>query len=181
MTDLILASHLTNTQSHDIWKNSVIHISEQSEGTLGFIMNQSVANIDHLAISKIYGVGSLPKTRVWCGGPVMTDRCTVIHSTDYVHKDTRKMSEHAALTFNDKVVSDIQEGKGPKYYKIILGFCQWETGQLDAEIMRGSWLATSHSNLMWSSYKSKDKMWRRIIERDTKQDAKTFLDSLTVE
>jgi len=40
MTDLILASHLTNTQSHDIWKNSVIHISEQTEGTLGFIMNQ---------------------------------------------------------------------------------------------------------------------------------------------
>ena len=145
MTDLILASHLTNTQSHEIWKNSVIHISEQSEGTLGFIMNQSVATIDHLAISKIYGVGSLPKT------------------------------------FNDKVVSDIQQGKGPKYYKIILGFCQWETGQLDAEIMRGSWLATTHSNLMWSSYKSKDKMWRRIIERDTKQDAKTFLDSLTVE
>ena len=56
MTDLILASHLTNTQSHDIWKNSVIHISEQTEGTLGFIMNQSVANIDHLAISKIYGI-----------------------------------------------------------------------------------------------------------------------------
>ena len=181
MTDLILASHLTNTQSHEIWKNSVIHISEQSEGTLGFIMNQSVANIDHLAISKIYGVGSLPKTRVWCGGPVMTDRCTVIHSTDYAHKDTRKMSDYAALTFNDKVVSDIQQGKGPKYYKIILGFCQWETGQLDAEIMRGSWLATTHSNLMWSSYKSKDKMWRRIIERDTKQDAKTFLDSLTVQ
>ena len=70
MSDLLLATQLTNTTLHDIWRTAVIHISEQTEGTLGFIMNQPVANIDHNQISKIYGVGSLPQSKVWCGGPM---------------------------------------------------------------------------------------------------------------
>ena len=181
MSDLLLATQLTNTTLHEIWRTSVIHISEQAEGTLGFIMNQPVANIDNNQISKIYGVGSLPQSKVWCGGPVMTDRCTVIHSTDYTHKDTRKMSDYAALTFNEQIIEDIHRGKGPKHYKIILGFCQWTPGQLDAELMRGSWLSANYSPMIWSTYRNKNKMWRRIIERDTKADATTFLDSLTVE
>lgn len=178
MIDLVLASHLTNTQSHDIWRGAVIHLADHSDSTLGFIMNQPVSNIDHKQISQIYGVGTLPRSRVWCGGPVMTDRCTVIHSPDYRHADTRNLSDHAAITFNQKIVEDIHRGRGPRHYKIMLGFCRWEPGQLDAEITRGQWLTTEWSNLCWSSYKAKDKMWRRIIERDTQSDAKTFLDSL---
>jgi len=181
MDDLILATQHTNTTSHDVWRSSVIHISEQSDATLGFIMNQSVVNIDHKAISRIYGVGTLPRSRVWCGGPVMTDRCTVMHSRDYRNADTRALSDHAAITFNQGIVEDINRGRGPRHYKIMLGFCRWEPGQLDAELMRGQWLATGWSPLAWSSYKAKDKMWRRIIERDSSTAAKSFLDSLTVQ
>lgn len=180
MDELILATQHTNVQSHDVWRASVIHISEQSDATLGFIMNQSVANVDHKQISRIYGMPTLPRSRVWCGGPVMTDRCTVIHSRDYHNADTRELSDHAAITFNKGIVEDINRGRGPRHYKIMLGFCRWEPGQLDAELMRGQWLSTTWSTLAWSSYKAKDKMWRRIIERDSDTAAKTFLDSLPV-
>lgn len=181
MSNLILATQHTNTNQHDLWRCSVIHTSEQPDGTLGFIMNQPVSNIDYKQISKIYGINALPKSRVWCGGPVMTDRCTVMHTRDYCNQDTRDLSEHACITFNNKIVEDIQQGRGPKHYKIMLGFCRWESGQLDAEITRGMWLCSDHSDLVWSSYKMKDKMWQRIIERDSTSAAKTFLDSLTVQ
>lgn len=180
MQDLVLATNITNQSAHDIWKGAVIHISEQPDATLGFIMNQSIANVDHRQISKIYGVGTLPRSRIWCGGPVMTDRCTVMHSRDYRNADTRDLSDWACITFNQGIVEDIHRGRGPQHYKIMLGFCRWEPGQLDAEIMRGSWSTTEWSPLVWSSYKRKDKMWRRIIERDSTTAARSFLDSLSV-
>jgi putative AlgH/UPF0301 family transcriptional regulator len=104
-----------------------------------------------------------------------------MHSRDYRNADTRDLSEWACITFNQGIVEDIHRGRGPKHYKIMLGFCRWEPGQLDAEITRGSWITTEWSPLAWSSYKTKDKMWRRIIERDSNTAAKSFLDTLSVQ
>ena len=175
---LIVATQRTNSTQHDLWRYAVILPFDTERSTMGFIMNQSVANIGHRQISQMYGVGSLPRTRIWCGGPAMTERCTVLHSPDYVNSDTRTISDHAAITFNTKIIRDINQGRGPKTYKIMLGFCQWEDGQLDAEMMRGMWHTVDWNRTAWSSYKRKDKMWRRIIESESVQHAQQFIDDV---
>ena len=181
---LILSSSNLNAGMHDIWRYAVINMSNHEDShRVGFMMNQLVLNFKTESIPKIYGIDAPMPTNipVYCGGPVSTDKITIIHSTDYQNDNTSPVNDISHVTFDDKIFKDISEKKGPKHWKIMLGFCRWEPGQLDAELMRGQWLATGWSPLAWSSYKAKDKMWRRIIERDSSTAAKSFLDSLTVQ
>ena len=178
MSELLLATNLTNHTQHDLWKYAVIHAFDHEMGSMGFIMNQPVANFDHKHITQMYGVGSLPRTRIFCGGPILTDRCTIAHTPEYRTADTRVLTDQLAITFSRDIVQDINQGRGPKRYKVMLGFCKWEQGQLTAEITRRQWQTTEYSELMWSSYKAKDKMWRRIIDARSRQAAGSFLDTV---
>ena len=175
---LIVSTARTNSTQHDLWRFAVILTFETERGSMGFIMNQSVANISHRDISQLYGVGTLPTSRIWCGGPTMTERCTVLHSPDYANTDTKTIGDHAAITFNTQIIQDINQGHGPRHYKIMLGFCQWEDGQLDAELTRGMWHHVDWNRVAWSSYKRKDKMWRRIIESESTVHAQQFIDDV---
>ena len=147
---------------------------------MGFIMNQQVLNVGHKQINEIYNLKqALPKCPVYCGGPVMTDRCTQIHSNDYKNTDTRLFNPHCSLTFNDAIIEDINKGVGPREWKVMLGHCQWHDGQLDAEIHRpGGWLQQPWHGIAWGGYRRKEKMWRRLVEIATHQDAHTFLDRI---
>ena len=162
---LLVASPRINHTEHDLWRHSVICTFETQTGHMGFIMNQAVANIDHDNISSLYGVGRLPVNRVYCGGPVLTQRCTIMHTPEYSVSGTKRVGESAAITFNDRIVEDIVQGRGPRAYKIMLGFCQWRKGQLAQETAQtGGWLTMPATSVMWGNYKRKDKMWRRSCE-----------------
>lgn len=175
---ILVATHRTNQTQHDIWRYAVIIPFETETSTMGFIMNQSVANLNHRDVSQIYKVGTLPQSRIWCGGPQMTERCTVLHSPEYRNADTRTITDAAAITFNSQIIKDINLGRGPRHYKIMLGFCTWESGQLDAEITRGMWNQVAYRPTVWSSYRRKDKMWRRIIESESTVASQQFIDQV---
>ena len=176
---LLVASPQINHSEHDLWRHSVILTFETQTGHMGFIMNQRVANIDHNNISTLYGVGQLPVRSVYCGGPVLTQRCTILHTPEYCTESTKQLSTTAAITFNDRVVEDIVEGRGPQQYKIMLGFCQWRKGQLHQETAQtGGWLTVPDTELMWGNYRQKTKMWRRACESGALLATDAFLNTV---
>ena len=120
---LLVASPRINHTEHDLWRHSVILTFETQSGHMGFIMNQAVANIDHDNISSLYGVGQLPVNRVYCGGPVLTQRCTILHTPEYSVSGTKRVGESAAITFNTSIVEDIVSGRAG-----ILSVAQGSTG-----------------------------------------------------
>jgi len=180
MTDILLASANINRGSNEIWKYSVIITAEHSDRTLGFVMNQSVLNIDHKQLTTIYGLKhTLPKCPIYCGGPVHTEKATIIHSSDYRNDNTQIFNDRTCLTFNDRIIKDIAEGRGPKQWKVMLGYSEWLDGQLDAEIIRpGGWITHAWDDLIWSRYKRKQKMWMRIIEKQSVIQSHQFLDQV---
>ena len=173
-----------NQSHHEIWRYAVTTVGDINTNThnMGFVLNQSVVNIDHKDISRIYNIDhTLPRCHIYCGGPVMTDRCTVVHSIEYINPDTKPFNRHVSLTFNNQIIQDISRGHGPQYWKVMLGHCEWQDGQLDAEIMRpGGWLTRPWHHHAWGGYRRKDKMWRRLLEIDAEQDAKSFLNTVFV-
>lgn len=171
-----------NKVSQDLWKYAVITVGDSEQGTenMGFLLNQGVLNIDHKQITTIYGLDhTLPRTTVHCGGPLNTDRCTVLHSPEYRTNTTRSFNAHSSITFDNRIIQDIVQGRGPRQWKIMLGHCEWRDGQLDAEIIReGGWQEALWCHTAWGNYKRKDKMWRRIIEQNSVIHANSFLDSV---
>lgn len=180
---LLLSSSQLNAGMHDIWRYSVINMSNHEDShTVGFIMNQLVINFKASSISKLYGVKAiLPDTTpIYCGGPVSTDKMTIIHSNDYKNKNTTEINDISNITFDDKIFQDIENKQGPKQWKIMLGYCAWLPGQLDAEINRGqSWMVAETDQLIWGKYKKKLKMWTRLVEKNSSAQANQFLESLS--
>lgn len=185
VTALLLSSadinDRTTSGNHELWKYAVITLGDTAHTqNLGFIMNQRVQNIDYKQLSKLYGLKyELPQCQIYCGGPVSTEKATIIHSVDYYQSSTQKINSQCSITFNDKIIDDINKKQGPKHWKVLLGYCMWHDGQLDAEIIKpGGWLEQSWDNTVWGEYKRKDKMWRRLIEKQSNRDAKKFLDKV---
>ncbi len=79
---------------------------------------------------------------VYWGGPVQTERGFVLHSPVEEWESTLKVSPDVALTTSKDILVAISKGEGPKDYLVTLGYAGWTEGQLEAEIMRNSWLTT---------------------------------------
>lgn len=173
---------MNQQKNSEIWRYAVITVGDIKYDTdhLGFVLNQSVANITYQQISQLYDLkNTMPKCQVYCGGPIATDKCTVLHSNDYANNNTQKFNDHCSITFNDQIARDICAGKGPKHWKIMLGYSQWQPGQLDAEIIRqDGWLEHEWSVYAWGNYKRKTKMWERILEIESHRDSDIFLQSI---
>ena len=180
---LLSTAHL-NQGVHDLWRYAVINMSNYEDThTVGFIMNQQVVNFDVSAIPKVYSITApMPKKPcpIYCGGPVSTDKITICHSSEYKNKRTTPLNDFASLTFNNEIFDDISKGKGPREWKIMLGYCAWLPGQLEAEIQeKNSWMVADCDDYMWGKYKRKAKMWTRICEKKGSEQANQFLKSLT--
>jgi putative AlgH/UPF0301 family transcriptional regulator len=171
-----------NQHTQDLWRYAVVTVGSQEHFThnRGFILNQAVLNIDHKQITQIYGLEhTLPHVPVYCGGPIHTDRCTVLHTPEYRIAKTKQFNSECCITWDNDIIRDIVQGRGPRQWKIMLGHCEWQDGQLDAEIMRpGGWQEAPWCHTAWGGYKRKDKMWRRIIEQNSVMHANSFLDQV---
>ena len=179
MSELILSGKNVNAQNFNLWHHGVIMLGDQIDNTIGFIMNQQVMNIDYSQIGRIYGIKtSLPSQPVYCGGPVSTEKVTIIHTLDYMISGSNQMNDYCAITFNEQIANDIALGKGPAHYKIMLGFCSWQPGQLESELNGKVWLENDYDDIVWSNYKRKSKMWHRIISKNANKASDDFLNSL---
>jgi putative AlgH/UPF0301 family transcriptional regulator len=179
VTNILLSSQTVNVNNFNIWHNAVIMLGSEVGHTVGFIMNQPVMNINQEQISKIYGIeNQLPRQSVYCGGPVSMEKITIMHTLDYNIQGTNQINDHCAITFNEQIAQDILSGNGPDHYKIMVGYCVWADGQLDAEIGRKMWLEDEYDPIVWAKYKRKSKMWRKIIEKNASKATNQFLNSL---
>jgi len=127
-------------------KSLVLLVEHGDSGSFGFVINREagVEMRDIMGELKIdlKGDGDTA-TPVMVGGPVTPETgwiifdpremvCEVTDSTDII--------EGLAVSASVEVLERIAEGVGPKKSLMFLGYAGWGPGQLDGEIMEGSWL-----------------------------------------
>ena len=66
----------------------------------------------------------------------------VIHSTDYIKKDTVVIDKEIAISSSLDILNDIALGSGPRDNIITLGYSSWGPQQLEREIMSNDWIIT---------------------------------------
>ncbi len=123
-------------------KSAIFMCSHSDEGAMGISINQRV---DGLTFAQLLSQLKI-KTRkpedipIHSGGPVETGRGFVLHTSDYFHSSTLKVTPEISLSATVDILTLLAEGKGPRQALLALGYAGWGPGQLESEIKKNSWL-----------------------------------------
>jgi len=117
-----------------LFEKSVIYMCLHGEdGAMGVVVNHVHHGLTFTEVLENLSIDALvpPRGRVTRGGPVQEQRGFVLHSPDYAHDSTIKVTDEVRLTTAVEILRDIAEGIGPQNYLIALGCSQWSPGQLE--------------------------------------------------
>lgn len=134
------------------FEKSVIYIcAHTADGAMGIIVNHLVESIDARDIFDQLDI-ELPNRDVHMpvhfGGPVDSARGFVLHSSDYIQKETVLLDRDIALTCNIDILKDIAAGHGPHKCILALGYAGWGPNQLEAELESNSWITAPASKTL---------------------------------
>ena len=127
----------------DYFSSSLIYICDHSEeGALGFVINKpsdylvnELLNQENLVVNK-----ALSTNRILSGGPVSRNQCFIIHSSESIYENSKKINKNAYLSSGWDALQAISDDSGPRQFEIALGYAGWGPGQLESEISKNLWL-----------------------------------------
>lgn len=133
--------------------HAVIYICAHDEnGAMGLGINQKAMGVEFKAVLDQLGITSdieidpsQLSNNVFNGGPVETGRGFLLHTPEFIRKETVKVDDHFHVTGSVDALKDIAHGKGPEDFLFILGYAGWSPGQLEAELKQNAWLVTDAS------------------------------------
>ncbi len=138
---LIASPAMMDKRFHNTVIYMCVHDAEQA---MGIIINRPKPDLklsSMLPHLNVKGSVTYEDTQVLYGGPVETERGFVLHSRDFTDpKNSLPLSDTLALTTSKSVLSALTKAHAPKRAVLALGYAGWQSGQLEAEIMRNSWL-----------------------------------------
>ncbi|TKB49333.1 YqgE/AlgH family protein [Ferrimonas sediminicola] len=130
-----------------VFKRSVTYLCEHDEeGAMGLIINHPIGlELDELLRkmelqAEDFVLPSNLANQVLLGGPVTPDRGFVLHSGECYYANSRRINDRLTVTCSKDVLDSLGQGKAPDHYLVALGYAGWEAGQLEQEILEGSWL-----------------------------------------
>ena len=128
------------------YKSVIYMCAHSKEGSMGIIINKKIdfdlypdlleqLGIDKPLINK--------KLYIRYGGPVESGRGFVLHSDDFIKKESLNIDKGVALTSTAEFFNELTKGKGPENSILALGYAGWGPGQLEYEILQNSWITLS--------------------------------------
>lgn len=124
----------------------VLLIEHGEEGSFGFVINRE-SGVDIQDVFTELGLGgpatTSPATPVLVGGPVTPETGWLVFDPGHPSPtiaDATLVGDGLAVSASVEVLERLAEGNGPQKSLMFLGYSGWGPGQLDREIMEGSWL-----------------------------------------
>lgn len=113
-------------------------------GAAALVINKPSEHIDFCELCEQLSITphhDAMTTTLFEGGPVEGNRGYVLHTDEFIGRDTQKIEGTSlSITTTVDIIKRIATGNPPEKYLIALGCALWEAGQLDAEMTRHGWL-----------------------------------------
>ncbi|WP_114789817.1 YqgE/AlgH family protein [Niabella yanshanensis] len=131
---------LSSTPSMDDpnFDSSVVFVAEHNEqGALGFVINKIFAR----SLNELVEFSSSPAFPLYEGGPVDQEHLYFVHRRNELIPGATPIIDDMYLGGDFKKTIEQINNKNltSKDIKIFIGYCGWDTGDLEAEIAEGSW------------------------------------------
>ncbi|UDG81685.1 hypothetical protein GII40_00503 [Candidatus Profftia lariciata] len=130
------------------FKYTVIYICEHTnKGAMGLVINRT---LEHLTIEmllktlkitpELNNINNILNKPIICGGPLSEDRGFVLHTPQSNFNSSITISTECMMTTSCDVLETLGTTHQPKNILIALGYCKWDAGQLEQELLDNVWL-----------------------------------------
>ncbi|WP_216782761.1 YqgE/AlgH family protein [Candidatus Profftia tarda] len=140
------------------FKRTVIYICEHNkEGAMGLVINKPLEGLTLEKLLKKLKINldqrdinnNLDKP-VMYGGPLAEDRGFVLHTPQLHFASSVAISSECMMTTSRDVLETLGTKDQPKDVLVSLGYCSWDSGQLEQELLDNSWLTVmAYNQLMF--------------------------------
>ena len=129
----------------DYFSKTLIYLCENNdEGSFGIIINRTV----EIRLKDFFSSASeeieakLNKEKIVIGGPVEPMTVYIIHSKDSRFEELISINDKLSISTDINLIKSILDDNGPVEFLVSFGYTGWSKGQLEKEILKGSWLIT---------------------------------------
>ncbi len=120
------------------YESVVLVLAHGKEGTLGLILNRRT-RIPFSEVMPELDVGELSQ-ELYFGGPVGLEGLLVLFRSETPPDDAETVMEGVYYSGDRNVLEKLLKGEEPSdEFRLFIGHSGWAAGQLDAELLRGSW------------------------------------------
>ena len=157
---------LPNIEDERFYKSVIYICAHSQEGSMGIIINKSLELNLYPSLLEQLGIDSSytnKKIFFHYGGPVETGRGFILHSDDFIKKESMPIDNGIVLTSTIDFITDLKKGLGPKISILALGYTGWGPGQLENEISNNGWLSSPIDRNFIFEENSKRK-WEKAYE-----------------
>ena len=137
---LVTSPHFSNPAS----ENQLIFLCAHDEsGTIGLTIGHKINNLnvqDLVNNQSNRQTNPLIDLPVYSGGSIQEKRGFVLHSTDYLYPETFIIREPFAITATLDAFRSLTGQERPRHALPILGYTEWEPGELEEELKENRWL-----------------------------------------
>jgi len=132
---LIKASPLLNDS---YFEGCIIFITELNKnGAIGFILN----NPYYRRFNELQEFTSSPALQLFEGGPMEHEKLFILHKKSDLINDSQWITPNIYFGGNFKQAVTLMNSGilAENDFKLFIGYCGWDAGELEAEIEEGSW------------------------------------------
>ncbi len=165
----------------NFWEETVCMITEHhGSGSIGIVLNKQ-SSVSLIELGEQLEVDLDLPGYVYIGGPISQKSLSIIHSPEWISKNTMRINDEFSLSSADDIIPRFSTGDLPEKWRLFVGMCGWRPGQLYDEIKGNppyhhetSW-CTAPSNYDAVFKKSGTEQWIECLEYAAEDFAKNIL------
>lgn len=156
-------------QKDAFWSKTVVWLYEFNRGNYaGLIINKpSAKSVGELA--QHHRIAWPSNRSLHVGGPMNPGALILMHTTDWHTPNTQVLPQQSvSLSSHNSMLTRLSEGDEPEHWRLLLGICGWQPGQLERELNSSAgWMITDwDADLMWDTRRS-EVIWHQALDRAT--------------
>lgn len=118
----------------NFWYKTVVFVTENHhQGSVGIVLNKR-SELTLKEFGEQLGFELDIPGYVYLGGPVNVKSLSLIHTNDWISKNTMHINDTFSISSADDILPRIAMGDTPAHWRMFLGMCGWSPNQLEGEI-----------------------------------------------
>lgn len=178
----LLIAHPNLPKDHPFGQ-TVIYIGyDGDEGVTGLVLNKptNLTVNDFLARRK-YDSLNVGNQHMHMGGPVSNTGVFMLHSNDWESSSTIDAGNGLCISTDEFMLEKLSMGHVPAYWRLCVGVCSWQAGQLDMELKgeppyrpENSWLTCKGNDNIIYNYDGEEQ-WEQAMCLSREQMINSYL------